>query len=690
MYAPDMQEKTIVQEVKGLESKFEIAYTGTEGYSNKKVINEYFTWDEICEVLEYVEKGEKDGPYFLRGPCFKKPGTRHHRGFRRNNNMTEKCTLLICDCDSTLGSDGKTIVDGKGAPDPELVHEALKEMDWTYCIYTSHSNQTEGYGFRYRIVFPTAGYGEDQLAPLTDYITGLLHEREIFVKNVTENKTLSQAWYFPRCDDVEKFRFFRHDGELLNVCGLDLSVNQAVYDYEPKTSDHNPMKKFIGELESGTIHAAAKSYAGWKVKTSDLTMNQIFDELDALIDFSCSDKEKAERWHDGERTALEKWFREQDFSKGNIEEIKEGTTIDDLMAEIEAEDEDIEKIGKEKWLYPNLIQKNYITVIIAEAGGGKTTFLLKEVCPYMAKHGSNIFYVDADSPPTDYKHMKTIAERNNFKLILPEFNQGLSIKDFIAKLQAMRKAKLDLTNTVFVFDTLKKFADLMSKNDVKEIFSLCRSLNAQGATTILCAHANKKRDKQDHLIPEGVGDVKNDTDTLLFFERNPVPAENGGINVTTVCDMGKGAKVRGQYEPFSFNISKQREVLLLDETLEVMERGRFRKQDDTSEEDILKVAEDLIKEVGQYHQLLKKDIVWSIYKRTTASQRRVQDIITQNSKKEGENKIRRLTYRSAKHNRKVYGSTPQEIKQHKKDLFDYQDPTDIPKYIRKLKSKWDL
>ncbi|MBV5330330.1 MAG: hypothetical protein JZU65_22320, partial [Chlorobium sp.] len=137
-------------------------------------------------------------------------------------------------------------------------------------------------------------------------------------------------------------------------------------------------------------------------------------------------------------------------------------------------------------------------------------------------------------------------------------NQGTSIESLRETLKEIADSDSDLTDWVFFFDTLKKMADLLQKNSVKQFYALCRKLASRGATIVLLGHANKYRDNEDkHLIFEGVGDVKSDSDELIMFER--MPNQNGGIDVTTVVDTNKGAKVRGIFEPISFHISPERE-----------------------------------------------------------------------------------------------------------------------------------
>jgi len=274
---------------------------------------------------------------------------------------------------------------------------------------------------------------------------------------------------------------------------------------------------------------------------------------------------------------------------------KDMKSVDDVFGEYTVTEEYVSGLGQEKWLYPDLVISGHILVLIAMSGGGKTTFLFCEVAPYMAKNGATVYYIDADSPASEHKAMKAFADAAGFKFINPTTRIGRSIKDFVADLQKLVKSGADLTGRVFIFDTLKKFTDLMNKTSVKDFFSLCRSMNNLGATCVFSAHANKFRDKEGHLIPEGVGDVKNDTDDLILFERQPRPA--GGINVTSVVDPDKGAKTRGLFKPFSFTITVDREIQHRKDVIDPVDYSTTRAPMATDEE-ILQAAEDLLREAA--------------------------------------------------------------------------------------------
>ena len=273
-------------------------------------------------------------------------------------------------------------------------------------------------------------------------------------------------------------------------------------------------------------------------------------------------------------------------------ENTKGVSPKSILEKYSVKKEYVEKLGKEEFLFDNLIIKNHILTIIAESGGGKTTFLYFHVAKELAKKGFNVWYIDADSPPSDHKVMKELADEHVFSFIIPDVNQGTSAVSLVADITAMTEGRESLEGYVFFFDTLKKFIDLMSKKDAKNFFVLMRKLTKLGGTVVLPGHANKHRDKDGHLVFEGVGDVKSDSDDLIFFEK--VKKADGSIDVTTVVDSDKGAKVRGIFRPFSFHIDQARQITFYDNPLAIINLSNTGVHKATDEE-IIVTAEQYLK-----------------------------------------------------------------------------------------------
>lgn len=232
----------------------------------------------------------------------------------------------------------------------------------------------------------------------------------------------------------------------------------------------------------------------------------------------------------------------------------QGNPLAELMA-CAVTEEYCKMLGEEKWGFPNLFIINQITIIIAKSGGGKSTIAFNYVCPWILRNHPDIqiLYLDCDSPASDHKKMKTLEQKmgNRFCWLNP-VTHGKNAAFLIEKLKEIAAARQRLENKIFILDTLKKFLNLMDKSSAKPFFELLRELISLGATIVLLGHANKYRDKDGNLVFEGVGDIQNDADALIFFERITAP---DGQDITTVVDPDKGAKVRGLFDPISFHIT---------------------------------------------------------------------------------------------------------------------------------------
>jgi hypothetical protein len=298
----------------------------------------------------------------------------------------------------------------------------------------------------------------------------------------------------------------------------------------------------------------------------------------------------------------------------------------ELLGGFEVTNRYVEKLGNEKSLYSNLLLSRHVLTVIALSGGGKTTFFFYYVAPKLADEGLTVYYVDADSPASEHRQMKEVADKHGFKFLNPDANPGTSMEGILKTFQEIADSTADLDGWVIFFDTLKKCADLMSKASVKEFYKLARKLAGRGATIVLLGHANKFRDKDGNLVFEGVGDVRSDTDELIFFER--VKSPNGGLDITTVVDPDKGAKVRGIFQPFSFHISEQREITFYKDPLPTIDFSATAKPKATDEE-VVEAARSYLRQTRK--PVLQKTLVQHVADMTCTGEKRVREIMVRNA-----------------------------------------------------------
>jgi hypothetical protein len=273
----------------------------TAPVSNKGNFKQY-SWPEMAKLLtgppvvlpdNKSETKAKFGAYFLRGRSI---------GPRCDDNLQDDCPLLILDIDKALGK--------SPLPTPLVIHRALKGLQ--HAVY---STATPG---RCRIVFHVAPYHKDD----TDLLTWAAYQyclrSGLKFAYAGESATKSQPWFLPQTTDPAKHAAYgQADGTLFQVSmagelpPMPRQKKETVaLDAPEEGTGHNHLESFIAELQTGTVHEVAKTYAGWMSRTTNLSCRQIFDQITTIVNYHCADPEKIQRWNSGERAALEKWFRE--------------------------------------------------------------------------------------------------------------------------------------------------------------------------------------------------------------------------------------------------------------------------------------------------------------------------------------------------------------------------------------------
>jgi hypothetical protein len=241
------------------------------------------------------------------------------------------------------------------------------------------------------------------------------------------------------------------------------------------------------------------------------------------------------------------------------------TNIDDIFKDLILTSEDVQSMADSEFWIPDMLVKGHVSAWPAPANAGKTTIFVNYVCPELVTAGAKVIYVNADAAPDALKSHFAHAERHGYVILAPDAKQGMGVSAVIDKLKMLSESGADLTGTVFILDTLKKFCDMLQKNAQKAFLSMVRSLSTKGATIILLAHTNKHTDLSGKTIFEGTVDLRNDVDELIYLDVFDNEAKKV-IEVTTRPD-----KVRAKIRPVSFTICKDtREVKRLDEVIPVI------------------------------------------------------------------------------------------------------------------------
>lgn len=237
-------------------------------------------------------------------------------------------------------------------------------------------------------------------------------------------------------------------------------------------------------------------------------------------------------------------------------------------------DEQVSNMQETRLIWRELIAMGHLAGWMAPGNGGKTTLALAAAADLSAA-GFRVFFFQEDASAGDLPALHHHSKDHGYTLLNSTL-AGVTPDDQIRTLRDLAKSGLDLSNFVLFFDTLKKYTDLMSKGGTRAFFGLMRALTQRGATIVMLGHTNKHKGLDGKLMFEGVGDVRNDVDELLYVDatdRDPC----GLVTLTMRPD-----KVRSLVKETTFTLdTNTREIKALDRVVDVASiQARQRRQRD--------------------------------------------------------------------------------------------------------------
>lgn len=221
------------------------------------------------------------------------------------------------------------------------------------------------------------------------------------------------------------------------------------------------------------------------------------------------------------------------------------TDVDGMFSDFVLREEEVNEMEEAEFLIPNMIVRGHVTAYVAAANGGKTTIFI-HLCEQLTAKGLNVMYINADGSPGDLKRHFEHAQKHDYKVLSPDARRGGSAAAVVQTFQKIARKGADLGDYVFIFDTLKKFTDVINKRQAKEFYTLLRKLSVMGATICLLGHTNKYAGADGEAIFEGTGDLRTDVDDLIYLD-NMKNEALGRLEVTT-----RPNKVRATFEKRSF------------------------------------------------------------------------------------------------------------------------------------------
>lgn len=150
-------------------------------------------------------------------------------------------------------------------------------------------------------------------------------------------------------------------------------------------------------------------------------------------------------------------------------------------------------------------------------GKGKTLITMYWVLQAIEKgiiKGENVFYLNFDDNANGFIDKTEIAAELGFNMLGPNQTSVGEVSEIIAGLCDNDSA----SGTVFIFDTLKKFVDVMHKAQQTEFYKLMRRYVMSGGTVVTLGHVNKNRDSNEKLIVAGTQDIADDVDALYVID----------------------------------------------------------------------------------------------------------------------------------------------------------------------------
>lgn len=199
-------------------------------------------------------------------------------------------------------------------------------------------------------------------------------------------------------------------------------------------------------------------------------------------------------------------------------------------------------LQNDRYIFEGMALAGQITLFYSMPNTGKTLLFFKFLTDSINEgrvNGEDVFYINADDHFKGLVTKTEIAAKYGFEMISPA-ESGVNPEEIINVLSNLANSD-DARGKVVILDTLKKFADMMSKKSLSDLFLVLRRLIAKDATVIIAGHANKKPDEDGCLIYEGTADVMNDIDCAYAINLTSLP--EGDVAVSFVRQKNRGDNV---------------------------------------------------------------------------------------------------------------------------------------------------
>ena len=191
--------------------------------------------------------------------------------------------------------------------------------------------------------------------------------------------------------------------------------------------------------------------------------------------------------------------------------------VNDRIEEME------ERLAKERDVVPGMITTGTVTLVYAPSGAGKTVWILGNLFQSIRNNlikGSDVIYFNEDDGAKGVLQKAKMGRKHGMPMITLSNSPDPMLRSAEDALRMLGQIREEghADGKIVVCDTLKKFAPVLNKGDMRDVLHVFREFAAAGGTVILLGHCNKHRSMDGRLIYEGVGDLKSDVDNMFGLD----------------------------------------------------------------------------------------------------------------------------------------------------------------------------
>lgn len=191
--------------------------------------------------------------------------------------------------------------------------------------------------------------------------------------------------------------------------------------------------------------------------------------------------------------------------------------INDRIKELEA------RLAEERDVIPGMITTGTVTLVYAPSGAGKTVWILGNLFQSIRNNlisGTDVIYFNEDDGAKGVLQKAKLGNKHGMTMVTLANSPDPYLRNTTDALRLLNSIRLEgeADGKIVICDTLKKFAPVLNKADMREVLHVFREFAAAGGTVILLGHCNKHRTMDGRLVYEGVGDLKADVDNMFGLD----------------------------------------------------------------------------------------------------------------------------------------------------------------------------